>query len=288
MTIRIRRLVLGLLACLAIPSHADEKLAGIACRSVHLSYPAPAGVAFYNEVTPRKSAEGTYFMACGWNHGYFGMQELQGGKKLILFSVWDPGKGDDPDAVKPDERVMLLHKDPQVRVGRFGGEGTGGQSFFDYDWKVDTTYRFLVTASLDGDRTAYAGYFYVPENKEWKHLVTFVTRTEDYELQGDYSFIEDFRRDRVSATKARVADFGNGWVKPPEGRWVALRKARFTADSNPATNIDATAGRETFTLATGGETRNTGTHLDETLVLPEDHRTPPDDLPATSITLDPK
>jgi hypothetical protein len=30
---------------------ADEKLKGIACRSVHLGYPAPTGRAFYNEVT---------------------------------------------------------------------------------------------------------------------------------------------------------------------------------------------------------------------------------------------
>lgn len=279
MTIRGRWLLLGVVAALAVPSRADEKLAGIACRSVHLSYPAPPGVAFYNEVTAVRSADGTYFMACGWNHGYFGMQELRGGKKLVLFSVWDPGKGDDPNAVKPEDRVKLLHNDPKVRVGRFGGEGTGGQSFFDYDWKVGSTYRFLVTATPDGDRTAYAGYFYVPEDRAWKHLVTFSTTTKDHTLKGYYSFIEDFQRDRVSATKARVASFGHGWVVPTDGGWEALTQARFTADSNPAININATSSENAFALSTGGETHNTGTMLNGTLTLADEDRTPPDNLP---------
>src|SRR5260370_952389 len=111
-------------------TQADERLKGIACRSVHLGYPAAEGVAFYNEMTVEKSAVGTYFMACGWDKGYFGIQELGNGKKVLIFSVWDAG-GDDPKAVAEDKRVKLLYKDEKVRTGRFGGEGTGGQSFLD-------------------------------------------------------------------------------------------------------------------------------------------------------------
>src|SRR5579863_4307691 len=90
----------GLLVLLCTCAHADEKLAGIACRSVHLGFPAAEGVAFYNEVTVDKSAAGTYFMACGFDLGYFGIQELANGKKLVLFSVWDPGQQDDPNQVE--------------------------------------------------------------------------------------------------------------------------------------------------------------------------------------------
>src|SRR4051812_23976169 len=100
-------------------TRADEKLKGIACRSVHLSYTAPQGTAFYNELTVEKSAAGTYFMACGWGKGYFGIQELANGKKVVLFSVWDPAAGDNAAAVPPDKRVKTLHKDKAVRVGRF-------------------------------------------------------------------------------------------------------------------------------------------------------------------------
>ena len=186
----------------ATPSRvrADERLKGIACRSVHLGFNAPAGVAFYNEITIEKSALGTYFMVCGWDKGYFGLQELGNGKKLLLFSVWD-SELNDPKAVKEDRRTMLIYKDEKVRVGRFGGEGTGGQSFFDYDWKLGQTYRLLVTSKINGTRTEYSGYFFVPEEKAWKHLVTFSTVTGGRPLGGYYSFIEDFKRDKVSTTK---------------------------------------------------------------------------------------
>jgi Domain of unknown function (DUF3472)/Domain of unknown function (DUF5077) len=119
-------LLLGVAATLAT-AFADEKLAGIACRSVHLNFRAPEGTAYYNEVTVEKSAEGTYFCVCGFNQGYFGIQEQRPGKKVVIFSVWDPGKQDDPNSVDPAKRVKLVSKDEAVRVGRFGNEGTGGQ-----------------------------------------------------------------------------------------------------------------------------------------------------------------
>lgn len=131
-------------------AQADERLKDIACRSVHLGYPAPVGVAFSNEVTIEQSAVGTYFMVCGWDKGYFGLQELGNGKKLLIFSVWDSDQND-PKAVKEDNRTKLIRKDENVRIGRFGGEGTGGQSFFDYDWKVGTKYRLLVTANVKNE-----------------------------------------------------------------------------------------------------------------------------------------
>lgn len=237
-------------------SRADEQLKGIACRSVHLGYPAPVGVAFYNEVTVEQSAEGTYFMVCGWDKGYFGLQELANGKKLVLFSVWDPGEQNDPNTVKDEQRVKQLHKDEQVRVGRFGNEGTGGQSFFDYDWKIGETYRFFVTAKAVDKRTEYAGHFFVPEKNEWKHLVTFSTPTGGTLMKGYFSFVEDFRRNKVSTTKTRRARFGNGWLKPAEGEWQPLTKARFTADANPVTNIDAGIDTNRFFLATGGDIEN--------------------------------
>src|SRR5437879_9986561 len=132
-------LVLCLLLLLTRSSPGDERLAGIAARSVHLRYPAPEGTAFYNEVTVDREAPGTYFCVCGFNQGYFGIQELADAKKLLLFSVWDPGKQNDPAAVAEEQRVKLLYRDERVRVGRFGNEGTGGQAFFDYTWQPGTT-----------------------------------------------------------------------------------------------------------------------------------------------------
>lgn len=277
---RLSIAVLSLLG-MAVAATADEKLKGIACRSVHLAFSGPVGTAFYNEVTVEKSAEGTYFMACGWSKGYFGIQVLPSGKKLVIFSVWDPAAGDNPAKVPAEKQVKMPHKDGEVRVGRFGNEGTGGQSFFDYDWKINTAYRFLVTAKAGGtDRTAYSGYFYVPEKKEWKHLVTFSTLTsKDELLRGYYSFVEDFRRNKISATQVRKASFGNGWIKPADGKWVSLDKARFTADANPVLNIDAGSDGPAFFLATGGAIENSTTKLREAITRKESGGKPPADLP---------
>ena len=267
-------------ALVATNVKADEKLKGIACRSVHLAYPAPVAVSFYNEVIIEKSAPGTYFMVCGWGKGYFGIQELGNGKKLVLFSVWDPGNQDDPKTVKEELQVKTLHKGEGVRVGRFGGEGTGGQSFFDYDWKIGETYRFLVTAKAVEKRSEYSGYFYIPEKKEWHHLVTFSTPTGGDLLKGDYSFVEDFKRDKVSTTHTRRARFGNGWIETAEGQWQPITRAKFTADANPVTNINAGPDKDCFFLSTGGDIKNDAIPLGSFMELEaRTDRKLPDDLP---------
>jgi hypothetical protein len=264
-------------------ARADETLAGIACRSVHLAYPAAAGTAFVNEVTVDRSAPGTYFCVCGFDKGYYGIQELASGKKVVIFSVWDPGTQNDPRSVDESRRVKLEYKDPDVRVGRFGGEGTGGQSFLDLDWKVGKTYRFLVTARAEGDRTAFSAYLATPEAPKWRHLVTFSTLSNRPTLGGYYAFIEDFRRNRVSATQKRTAQYGPGWVREAAtGRWVALNTARFTADRNPTLAIDAGPDGRRFFLATGGETKNDHFKLNQLMNLPDPIRgaAPAGDLPA--------
>ena len=241
-----------------------------AARSVHLWYKAPDSILFYNEMTVEKSYPGSYFMACGFNHGYFGIQELNGrGDKVVIFSVWDPGKQNNPNTVEQDRRVKVLHEGKDVRVSRFGGEGTGGKSMFDYQWKIDQTYKFCIKANIEGDRTAYAAYFYLNEEKTWKHLATFATITGGEHLKGYYSFVEDFRRNYTSAENSRRASYGNGWVKTPEGQWIALTEATFTADRTPTLNIDAGVENNRFFLTTGGNTKNNTPLRSKLYRLPE-------------------
>lgn len=270
------RLLPLLLLVFVLPSlHADEKLKGIACRSVHLSYKLPEAVAYYGEMTVEKSAPGTYFMALGWDKGYFGIQEKGDGKKVVIFSVWEPGN-DNPKATPEEKRTKLLYKDDKVRVGRFGGEGSGGQSFYDLDWKLGATYRFLVTSKVNGDRVEYHGHLGLPDEKGWKHLVGFSTLHKN-NLRGCYSFVEDFKRDRVSTTKVRQASYGNVWARTEKGEWQPATRARFTGDSNPVTNINAGLVGERFFLVTGGATENKDTKLSASMDLPpRDKRTPPE------------
>ncbi|MBN2326528.1 MAG: DUF3472 domain-containing protein [Candidatus Omnitrophica bacterium] len=235
-----------------------EEQAPRAARSVHLWYPAPQGTVFYNEMTVLESHRGSYFMACGFNHGYFGIQEIRGKEdKVVIFSVWDPGNQNDPNAVPPDQRVKVLYEGESVNVSRFGNEGTGGKSMFPYQWKIGETYKFMVKADVDGSRTTYEAYFYLNESQEWKHLATFQTLTNGDYLTGYYSFIEDFWRNGESAGQIRRAKYGNGWVKTIEGHWTSLTQARFTADKTPSDNINAALTDDGwFLLQNGGDTQN--------------------------------
>ena len=199
-------------------------------------------------------------MACGWNTGYFGIQELTDHRKVILFSVWDPTKGDDSQAVKAAERVECLYQASDVRIRRFGGEGTGGQCMGEFAWALGETNRFVVTGMVESNKTVYSGYVWLRGGQNWKKLVTFRTRTGGLPLRGLYSFVEDFRRDTKSVQDVRRARFGNGWVKTVNGEWAPLAKARFTASSatwESKENINAGHDGAWYFLATGGETRMT-------------------------------
>jgi hypothetical protein len=227
--------------CIAPSLHSAESPR--AARSVHWGWQAPDGDLFYLEMVVEQSTPGSYFMACGWNTGYFGIQELTGAaRKVAIFSVWDPTTGDDPNSVTPEDRVEVLHHDPNVRIRRFGGEGTGGQCMLDFDWSIGQTNRFLLQAQPQASKTAYAGYLWMPDSSSWRHLVTFRTRTGGQPLRGYYSFVEDFRRDGRSVHDLRRARFGHGWVRTTAGHWVALNRARFTASGaewEAKDNIDA-------------------------------------------------
>jgi hypothetical protein len=262
-------------------AEGNEKLKGIACRSVHLGYKAPEAMAYYAEVTVAQSAPGTYFSVVGWDKGYFGIQEKGDGKKVVLFSVWEPGTDSSKAAaaIPEEKRTKLLYKDEKVRVGRFGGEGTGSQSFYDLDWKIGQTYRFLVTSKVNGDRVEYHGYLGLPDDRSWKHLVGFSTLHRN-NLRDFYSFVEDFKRDKVSTTKVREAHFGNVWVLPEKGNWQAATRASFTADSNPVMNINAGLDGERFFLATGGDTENKDTKLNAVIELPAREKRTPPEVPA--------
>jgi len=286
-SLRAVLLAVAVVAALSAAESIGGKGPARAARSVHLKWDAVPGNAFYVEMTVEQSTRGSYFMACGWTGGYFGIQELGDGRKAAIFSVWDAAKGDDPKAVRPEDRVELLHEGEGVRIKRFGGEGTGGQCMLDFSWKVGEVHRFLVRAEAHGEKgekTAYSGWLFDPAARAWRHLVTFRTRNSGKLLQGLYSFVEDFRRDTKSVDEVRRARFAHGWVKmlPPDKAWQSLMDARFTAsraDWEARDNIDAGSDAKGFWLATGGATER---HAELSAALPSVPMTgkPPADLPA--------
>lgn len=249
-----------------------------AARSVHLGWTASESTEFHLAMRVDESSPGSFFMACGWNHGYFGIQELAKGEKIVLFSMWDPTKGDDAKAVPVERRVETLHRHADAKVGRFGGEGTGAQCKYPCAWKTGETCRFLLRAAADGEKTSVAAWFRPPDSKDWVHLATFRGLAKGSLLKGLYSFVEDFRRDGRSVGERRRARYSDGWVRGAGGEWSPILKGRFTADATPLETIDAAVVDGGFTLATGGDLQPSNP-LRSTLTLPEGPRVPPSDLP---------
>lgn len=267
----------------AVEAPAQPKV-NAAC-SVHLAWQAPASEWFYLEGRVEKSTAGSYFMICGWNTGYFGVQELSAGRKVAIFSVWDPTMGDGPSRVKLEDRVEVLHKGEGVKVSRFGGEGTGGKSMTPFDWKIGDAVRCLVQAKVEGEKTAYAGWLWRPESRTWQHLVTFRVRTGGKSLSGLYSFVEDFRRDGTSIGEERKAMFGHGWVKTPDQGVIPLTKARFTASRAPTEAgelIDAGSVSGGLYLANGGHSKP-GVPVGTMLEVASPPAAPPSDLPSEVV-----
>ena len=198
--------------------------------SVHLHYPLPDGVQaewFYNEVTAKTDPLWSYYEACGFARGYFGIQVNSPTERRIIFSVWDSGKeSTDRSKVAAEDRVQLLAKGDGVEASSFGNEGTGGHSHMVYPWKTGETYRFLVHARPEGDATIYTAWFYFPEKQAWGLIASFRAPKDGGYLRGLYSFNEDF--DGANGQQKRLAEFGNQWVRTTDGRWLELTEARFT------------------------------------------------------------
>ena len=228
--------------------------------SVHLGYKLPEQKTiewFHSELTVPEGMDpvGSYYMANGFGEGYFGMQVNSPTERRILFSVWSPFSTDNPREIPEDQRIRLLAKGEGVRTGEFGGEGSGGQSFFIFPWKTGTTYRFLNRARPDGTGgTVYTGWFFAPETGRWQLIASFRRPKTDKHLTGVHSFLEGFSD--TNGWRGREGRYGNQWARDTAGQWHPLTEARFTGDdiAQRGWRMDRAGGMtgNTFFLRNGG------------------------------------
>ncbi len=227
--------------------------------SVHLMFPVPKEkeiTAFYSELTGVEDPVHTYYMACGFSRGYFGMQVNSRTERRIIFSVWDGGSGEnavDRSTVAEESHTTLLAKGAGVEAGVFGNEGTGGHSHLVYPWKTGEPQKFLVTASVEGKFTDYTGYWFHPEQKAWKLIARFHAPEDGNYLHGLYSFSENFGGD--TGHLLRKARFGNQWIQTRDGTWTELVTAGFSHDgTGKEARLDRFMGVEDgqFFLSHGG------------------------------------
>jgi hypothetical protein len=226
--------------------------------SVHLMYPVDKDTkvaAFYCEMTGLEDPVATYYMACGWHRGYFGMQVNSRTERRIIFSVWDSGgEAVDRGKVADENRVQLIAKGEGVVANDFGNEGTGGHSHLVYAWKTGEKQRFLVTAKpTDATHTIYAGYYFHPDKKQWVLISSWKAPKEGGYLRRLYSFSENFGGS--NGHLLRKALYGNQWIRTAEGQWIELTTATFSCDATgKADRLDRFMGVENgqFFLSHGG------------------------------------
>jgi Domain of unknown function (DUF3472)/Domain of unknown function (DUF5077) len=226
--------------------------------SVHLMYAVPDGkhiAAFYCEVTAIEDPTTTFYMACGWHRGYFGMQVNSPTERRIIFSVWDSGnEAVDRKRVAEDNRVQLIGKGEAVFTGEFGNEGTGGHSHLKYMWKTGEPQRFMVTAQpIDPASTVFAGYWFHPEQQRWMLISSWRAPKEGGWIRRPHSFSENFGGS--NGHLFRKARFGNPWIRTDEGDWIELTTATFSHDpTGKADRLDRWMGVENgqFVLGHGG------------------------------------
>lgn len=252
--------------------------------SVHLFYPLPKGTkaaAFYCEVTAVEDPIYTYYMACGWHRGYFGMQVNGPHERHIIFSVWDSGnEGVNRTKVADADRVKLMAKGENVFAGDFGNEGTGGHSHLNYMWKTGETQRFIVTAQpVDATHTIYSGFYFHPDQKKWTLISSWRAPKEGGYMRGLYSFSENFGGS--NGYLRRKARFGNQWIRTADGQWLELTTASFSYDGTGKTDrLDRFMGVEdgAFFLSNGGFSAGS-TPFGEKFTRPATGRPPQVDLP---------
>ncbi|MDB5209993.1 MAG: hypothetical protein JWQ30_820 [Sediminibacterium sp.] len=234
--------------------------------SVHLRYPfadSIKAIAFYNEITIPAGADivHSYYMACGFARGYFGIQVNSPTERRVIFSVWDAGKeAVDRNKVADSNKVQLLAKGEDMFADGFGNEGTGGHSHWVYPWKAGRTYKMMVTALADtaSQTTIYTGYFFLPELQKWKLIASFKAPRDGQTLRSLYSFNENFVG--VNGQLQRKAFFGNQWIQRANGSWKEITQTTFSYDATgkAGDRIDYGAGTADgkFYLMNGGFQKN--------------------------------
>lgn len=241
--------------------------------SVHLGYALPAGEDiewFYNELVVPEEGDipSSYYMACGFGQGYFGMQNNTPYKRRVLFSVWSPYETDNAAEIPDSLRVVLVKKGADVKVQDFGNEGSGGQSFMHYDWKAGERCRFLMGIRPDKKgNTVYTAYFYDNNKGKWSLVASFRRPKITTWYTNAHSFLENFNP--VMGYINRKAYYSNQWARTTDGRWIPVTKARFTCDAtgHQEMRLDYTGGSdgEKFFLSMGGffdEYTKSGTHFE--------------------------
>jgi type 1 fimbria pilin len=198
---------------------------------------------------------GSYYMALGFNGGYFGFQNNSPSRRQVLFSVWNSADDDNPDNVAQEHRTQVVCHGDGVTAKDFGHEGSGKQTFITVKWSPDVPYRFLLHASKsDSATTDYSAWFFDSPNNKWIFMATLRRPNCKGLISGLHSFLENFSP--MQGDKTRKAFYYNVWVKPKNEDWKPVSAAKLTNDltGREGIRLDFNGGTDSdkFFLMNGG------------------------------------
>eukprot|EP00439_Symbiodinium_sp_Y106_P051756 s3186_g6.t3 len=196
-----------------------------ACHTRWLSEPGKVH-AFACQVRVPEPSECTYYCACGFQSGYCGIQQLEGQRQMILFSLWNHQKS--------GARVENLVTAPGVDAKPFGGEGMGMGAYCDKGplaaWHAGEAYLFVIRSRAVESGSEVSCHLHKPQ-EGWVEFARHL-RPEPGEdrgkLWGLYSFIEDFTGNSVRRSAQYAA-----WVQvEPGAEWQAVASIQGTSSAD--------------------------------------------------------
>lgn len=159
----------------------------------------------------------SYYCLLSADGFYAGLQQKREGRQFI-FSVWDAGGGKNNAAKMPaDSQAVLLQAGHSVLLGRFGGEGSGVQTRWLFNWQTDSAYKLLTHLQCDTVAQTTTITLFFHDGQRWKMIAKvrrphFISTTKGYA-----SFLEDWsgRGDR----RRRAVFYRQQWVRTTDGVW---------------------------------------------------------------------
>lgn len=273
----------------AVPSY---KAGWLSSPSVHLSNwrssqgDAPRGNVYdwcYQEVMMPKESDiiGTYVMSLGVLSGYMGIQmngydENGNPKHEVLYSMWDDGSTDEDPNLPIYCQATVVDHDPQATVNRFGGEGTGMQTYYRGNhWKCDTYVQFLtncrpetrtytttengVTQTHTQQNMLVSTWFNAQDGKGWQYMSTLRLPNNNRYFDSWYSFLENYNW--ATGQAVRKGYYRNGYGRAKDSKkWYHFNTVDFghtDGGNNPGNRNDYGQGASdtetgAFFMTTGG------------------------------------
>jgi hypothetical protein len=244
-------------AATATATNSPALIVPKAARTATLVYEIGEADLYYGEMIVQKTTDGSFFMACGWDDGVFGLQQYVGEEqRSVVFAVWNGGEQDEA-AAKAAGPVQILDWNPGGKTNVYGGDKLGAQYMRQIHWRVGETNRFAIDAVRSGKMTTYSAWLDRAAAGNWEKIATVRGFSGGKWMRGYNSFVEDFRRDFKSPNETRRARLNNFWIHQFRGSWVPVSEAVFITSVSryeAADKVDVGDEEGGFFMATGGDT----------------------------------